>query len=496
MKKVAVVGYPNVGKSSLVNRLTGTREAVVHERPGVTRDRKELACEWNGRTFKLIDTGGVDFKDADPLAGSIREQARAGLADAQLAVLVVDARAGVRPGDEELADLLRGSPLPCIVAANKCDSVAELPLTAEFHRLGLGDPLAVSAAQGLGSGDLLDRIVELLDLQEPTQEEPAADAVRLAVIGRPNVGKSSLVNRFLGEERVIVSDLAGTTRDAIDTPLLVGDRPVVLIDTAGMRRQAKVADSVEYYTALRARRAAERADVALVVCDACDGVTAQDLRIAELAMKAGCATAIVLNKWDLQGEPGAGAHPSAAGGPEGGVAGARLPARLPAPPSGVCPLGCAPAGGVPVRVDLEHERARVAEKLRLRPRVLTVSAKTGRHTARLLTEAIALGDRVSARIPTPELNRFLAETTQARQPPAGTRRGAAGHRLKLIYMTQIGERPPRFAVQVNSRARVTRDYAYFLENRLRARYGLDGVPLIIDFVERGQRAQRRRARAA
>ncbi|MGO8904598.1 MAG: ribosome biogenesis GTPase Der [Solirubrobacteraceae bacterium] len=443
--KVAILGYPNVGKSSLINRLTGTREAVVHERPGVTRDRKELECEWNGRQFKLIDTGGVDFEDEDPLAGSIREQARAGLADARVAVLVVDARAGVRPGDEEIADLLRRSPVPSIVAANKCDSVTELPLAAEFHRLGLGDPLAVSAAQGLGTGDLLDRIVELLPAGDE-QEDP--DVVRLAVIGRPNVGKSSLVNRFLGEERVIVSEIAGTTRDAIDMPLLVGDRKLILVDTAGMRRQSKVSDSVEYYTSLRSRRAAERADVALVVCDAADGVTAQDLRIAELAMKAGCATAIVLNKWDMH------------------------------------------EGGEDV---LDQERRRVAEKLRLRPRVLTASAKSGRHVSRVLTEAIALGDRMAGRIPTPELNRFLAEAVQARQPPVGTRRGSSQHRLKLIYMTQIGERPPRFAIQVNSRARVTRDYAYFLENRLRARYAMDGVPLIIDFVERGQRG---RARAA
>jgi GTP-binding protein len=440
--KVAVVGYPNVGKSSLINRLTRSREAVVHERPGVTRDRKELDCDWNGRSFKLIDTGGVDFQDEQPLAGSIRDQARAGLAEAQVAVLVVDARAGVRPGDEELADLLRPMALPTIVAANKCDNLAELPLAAEFHRLGLGEPLPVSAAQGLGSGDLLDRIVELLP---QAAEEPDPDAVRLAVIGRPNVGKSSLVNRFLGEERVIVSPVAGTTRDAIDMPLLVAERKLILIDTAGLRRRSKVTDSVEYYTALRARRAAERADVAMVVCDAADGVTSQDLRIAELAMKAGCATAIVLNKWDLH---------------EGDEA------------------------------DLDRERARVAERLRLRPRVLTASAKTGRHVSRLLTEAIVLGDRAAGRIPTPELNRFLAEAVQARQPPVGIRRGSRHHRLKLIYMTQIGVRPPRFAIQVNSSARITRDYAYFLENRLRARYGLEGVPLIIDFVERGSRSRR------
>ena len=441
MLKVAIVGYPNVGKSSLINRLTGTREAVVHERPGITRDRKELQCEWNGRRFMLIDTGGVDFQDEDPLAGSIRDQARAGLADAQVAVLVVDSRAGVRPGDEEMADLLRRSQLPLIVAANKCDGVADMPLASEFHCLGLGAPIPVSAAQGLGTGDLLDRIVELLPEGE---DEPDGDAVRLAIIGRPNVGKSSLVNRFLGEERVIVSDVAGTTRDAIDMPLLVGERKLILVDTAGMRRQSKVEDSVEYYTALRSQRAAERADVALVVCDAREGVTAQDLRIAELAMKAGCATAIVLNKWDVR---------------EGS------------------------------EDDLDHERGRVAQKLRLRPRVLTASALTGRHVNRLLTEALALGDRMSSRIPTAELNRFLAETVQARQPPVGTRRGSSQHRLKLIYMAQIGERPPRFAIQINSRARVTRDYAYFVENRLRARYGMDGVPLVIDFVERGQRGR-------
>jgi GTP-binding protein len=444
MQKVAIVGYPNVGKSSLINRLAGTREAVVHERAGVTRDRKQIECDWNGRSFTLIDTGGMDFAQEDQLSGSIREQASAGLAEAQLAVLVVDARAGLRAGDEELAELLRGSPLQVIVAANKCDSPADIPSTAEFHRLGLGEPLAVSAAQGLGSGDLLDRIVALL-ADEPSDSRP--DALGLAVIGRPNVGKSSLVNRFLGEERVIVSALPGTTRDAIDTPLQLGERHLTLIDTAGMRRQSKVTDSVEYYTALRSQRAAERADVALVVCDAADGVTAQDLRIAELAMRAGCATAIVLNKWDLNEKD---------------------------------------------EQALDHERARVAEKLRLRPRVLTASAKTGRHVARLLTEVIALGDRMMGRIPTAELNRFLAEAIAARQPPVGMRGGSSQHRLKLIYMNQVGERPPRFTIQVNSRTRVTRDYAYFLENRLRNRYGMDGVPLIIDFVARGERSSRER----
>jgi len=268
------------------------------------------------------------------------------------------------------------------------------------------------------------------------------------VIGRPNVGKSSLVNRFAGAERVIVSPVAGTTRDAIDLPIEFEGRSLVLIDTAGLRRQAKVGESIEYYTSLRSRRAAERADVALVVCAATEGITAQDLRVAELAMRSGCATALVLNKWDIAGD-----------------------------------------------VDLEHERARAHQKLRLRPRVLTASANTGRNIERLLIEAVALADRSAARIPTPQLNRFLSDVVAARQPPAGGPRHS-GHRLKLVFMTQTGERPPRFSIQVNSRARVTRDYAYFIENRLRERYHLEGVPAIIDFVERNERRGRGRRAAA
>ena len=436
--KVAVFGYPNVGKSSLVNRFSQSREAVVHERPGVTRDRNEIVAEWNGRRFLLIDTGGMDFLDEDPMAGSIREQAQAALADADVAVLVVDAQTGARPGDEELADLLRRWPKPVIVAANKVDSVKSIPLASDFYGLGLGEPMAVSATQGLGTGDLLDRLVEALPEGDAVEEDE--ETIRLAIIGRPNVGKSSLVNRFLRSDRVIVSEVAGTTRDAIDLPLEVDGRRVIVVDTAGMRRQAKVTESVEYYTTLRSQRAVERADVALVVCDANDGVTAQDLRIAELAMKEGCATALVLNKWDVAAMP---------------------------------------------EEDLDHERAKVHNKLRLRPRVLTVSAKSGRNVDRLLKEAILLGDRLRTRIPTPQLNRFLSEVVQERQPPA-----KQGSRLRMLYMSQFQTRPPRFAVQVNSRNRVTRDYAYFVENRLRQRFGMDGIPLIIDFKERKGRDER------
>jgi GTPase len=452
--KVAIVGYPNVGKSSLVNRLTESREAVVHERPGVTRDRKELQTDWNGRALTLVDTGGVDLDDRDDLSRQIQGQARAALGDADLAVLVVDARAGLRPGDLEIADLLRRATTPVIVAANKIDTVKDLALAAEFHSLGLGDPIAVSAAQGLGTGDLLDRIVELGPApgeELPETEEP----IRLAVIGRPNVGKSSLVNRFLGAGtdgeavgRVIVSDVAGTTRDAIDLPMTFEGHSLVLVDTAGLRRQAKVGESLEYYTSLRSRRAAERAEVALVVCDATDGVTAQDFRVAEMAMQVGCATALVLNKWDLVADQGTAVGPD----------------------------------------ELDHERIRVNRKLRLRPRILTASAKSGRHVERILIEAVGLAERSRTRIPTPQLNRFISDVVAARQPPAGRRN--TNQRLKLLFMSQTGERPPRFSIQVNSHALVTRDYAYYLENRLRERYRMDGIPLVIDFVERAERRGR------
>ena len=431
LPKVAVVGYPNVGKSTLVNRLSGTREAVVHEQSGVTRDRKEVEAEWNGRAFLLVDTGGVDVEEPGGLAEGVRGQARAALAEADLALLVVDARAGLRPGDAELARELRGGPLPVIVAANKVDEGAQVAAAAEFYGLGLGDPLPVSATQGLGTGDLLDLVAERL----PGAAAEVDTAVRLAVIGRPNVGKSALVNRLLGEERVIVTPLAGTTRDAIDTRIEFDGRPVVLVDTAGLRRRTKVAGTIEYYAQLRSERAAERAAVAVLVCDATEGIRSEDLRIAEMAMRRKCATVVALNKWDLQGG------------------------------------------------DLEDAQARVRRKLRQRPRVMAVSALTGRGVKRLVAEALGLADRAAERIPTPELNRFLGDLQALREPPA-----VRGRRLRMYYMAQFETAPSRFAIQVNDRSRVTRDYAYFLENRLRERYGLDGVPLVIDFkTSRGRR---------
>jgi GTP-binding protein len=424
---VAVVGFPNVGKSTLVNRLAGGREAVTHADPGVTRDRKRVRCEWNGVAFELLDTGGIDIEDESELARDIQQQARLGIAEADVVMLVVDARAGVRAGDAELAKTLRGAEVPVVVVANKLDRPEDEHLTAELNRLGLGEPLAVSATHGLGSGDLLDRVVELLG--ERARPGEPDDAVRVAVIGRPNAGKSSLVNAFLGSERVIVSARAGTTRDAIDTEVEVDGRRVVLVDTAGLRRRSKVAGTVDYYAQLRSEHAVERADVALVVCDASEGVTAEDLRVAEIAMRAGCATLLALNKWDVTG------------------------------------------------TDIDDARARVERKLRLRPAVVTCSATRGRNVANLLPKALELADRAAERIPTPELNRFVADVV-AKTPPPSRR----GRRLRLYYAAQVGERPPRIAIQVNDRKLIVRDWAYHLENRLRETYALEGVPLVIDFV--------------
>jgi GTP-binding protein len=444
--KVAVIGYPNVGKSSLVNRLSDTREAVTDAQPGVTRDRKEIPAEWNGVSFTLVDTGGVDLTDSETLARQVQDQARFALEDAAAVLLVVDATAGLRPGDADLAKLLRASSVPAIIAANKLDRGEDAPLAAEFHGLGLGEPLPVSAAHGIGTGDLLDKVVETIRASAVPEEPEDDGAVSVAVIGRPNVGKSSLVNAFLGQERVIVDERAGTTRDSIDTRIEVDGRSVVLVDTAGLRRVSKVAGTVDYYAQLRSERAAERADVALVVCDAQDGITSEDLRISDLAMRNGCATIVVLNKWDV------------------------------------------------TATELEDAKARVATKLRLRPRVITASALSGRNVTRLMVEAVALADRSRARIATADLNRFVAEVQSQRSPPA-----VRGKRLRIFYAAQVESGPPRFRLHVNDRRLVVRDYGFFVENRLRERYHLEGVPLVIDFVDRERRGHRRsgpRANAA
>ncbi len=426
---VAIVGFPNAGKSTLVNRLTATRTAVVHETPGVTRDRKELVCEWNGRRFLLIDTGGVDIADQSPLTRSVAEQAQAAIAEADLVLFVTDARAGVMPGDEELAVILRRSRKPVLVIANKIDDPAQDSLAFEFHRLGLGDPVPLSALHGHGTGDLLDAVVTMLPGAGP--QEVGAEAIRVAILGRPNVGKSSLLNALLGEERVIVSEQPGTTRDAIDTVLRRGDRTFVLVDTAGLRRKRKQRQGIEYYSELRALAAAERADVALVLVDAGEGLVDQDLAVADVARKAQCSTVVVLSKWDIS------------------------------------------------QTAIEDVRPRIESRLRQRPPLVTVSAQTGRGISRLLDRIEELFAKHTSRIGTGELNRFLGELREKREPPA-----KGGRRLNLLYGTQTQVRPPRFRFFVNDPGLITRDYAYWVENQLRERYELEGVPVSIDFVRR------------
>jgi GTP-binding protein len=440
---VAVIGFPNVGKSTLVNRLAGGREAVTDPEPGVTRDRRALECEWNGLAFDLIDTGGVDLADADELARAVQAQARAAIEEAEVILLVVDARAGLGPGDTDLADLLRRSNRPVVVAANKIDRPEDEPLAAEVNALGLGEPLPVSASHGLGTGDLLDRVVAELraGASERTEIEEEVPP-RIAILGRPNVGKSSLLNALLGSERVIVSERAGTTRDPVDTEAEVDGERLILVDTAGIRRRGKVAGNIGYYAQLRSERAAERADAAIVVCDAREGLTAEDLRVSELAMRSGCAVVLALNKWDIS------------------------------------------------RADLDDARARAARKSRLRPPVLACSALTGRGVRAVLREAISLAGKAASRIPTPQLNRFIAGVVADRPPPQ-----RHGKRLRLYYAAQVGRRPPRFAIQVNDRRLISREWAFHLENRLRESYELQGVPLVIEYVPRRGRRNRSAERA-
>jgi GTP-binding protein len=426
----AIVGFPNVGKSTLVNRLTATRTAVVHEEPGVTRDRKDIVCEWSGRRFILIDTGGVDLANRSEITRQIAAQARTAIDEADLVLFVVDAQAGVTPGDEEVAELLRRSDRAVLLIANKVDDPTRTDQIHEFHRLGLGEPVPISGLHGHGTGDLLDTILERLP-GASKRPEISEDAIRVAILGRPNVGKSSLLNTLVGEERVIVSEVPGTTRDSIDTVVQRGDRTFVFVDTAGLRRKRRQRQGIEYYSELRALQAAERADVALVLIDTSEGLVDQDLAVADIARKAQCATLVVLSKWDI------------------------------------------------TTIGIEDVRDRLEARLRQRPPVVTVSSKTGRGIQRLFDRIEGLFEKYTARISTGELNRFLQALREQREPPS-----RRGKRLNLLYATQTSVRPPRFRAFVNDPGLITRDYAYWVENKLRERFDLQGIPVSIDFVRR------------
>lgn len=442
--RVAVAGPPNAGKSTLINRLCGVREAVTHADRGVTRDWRPIPCEWNGLAFELIDTGGIDRSDSEPLSEQIREQARAAIAAADVILAVVDVNAGLGPAETELAEELRPLGKRTLLAVNKVDSDAAEHLAAELHGLGLGEPFPVSAAQGRGTGDLLDAVVDALrereeqgDERGPIDEEDEFGPPRIALLGRPNVGKSSLLNRILGTNRVIVSDLAGTTRDPVDTEVAFEGEPIVLVDTAGLRRPSKAGGDVGRFSQMRTERAAEAADAAIVVCDASEGLTSEDLRITELAMRFDCATVLAMNKWDE------------------------------------------------TRCDLDDVTARAARKIRMRPPVRACSAETGRGVQKVVADAVRLAHKSAERVRTSDLNRLVTDVA-AKHPPPSRR----GRRLKLLYAAQVGRRPPRIAIQVNDRSLVVRDWAYHLENSVREAYGLEGVPLVIDYVGRQEQRPR------
>ena len=435
---VAIVGRPNVGKSTLFNRIVGRREAIVDARPGVTRDRHFGTAEWNGRRFWLVDTGGLAPDAADPLNRAVRAQVETAIAESDLLLFVVDVASGVHPADLEIARLLRKSQRPIILVANKADQLPEDTRHLAFYELGLGDPFPVSAAVGKNSGDLLDVVAERLPPDEGADTE---GAIRVAVVGRPNVGKSSLLNRLLGQERLVVAAEPGTTRDAIDTPFEYNGHAIVFIDTAGLRKRAKVTDDIEFYSTLRTTRAIERADVCVLVVDATDGVHAQDLKIAQQAWDQGAGLIIAVNKWDLIEEKETNTA----------VRGERLLIE-----------------GAPF--------------LQFIP-FLYVSAKTGQRVPKLLDLILEVAAEREKRVPTAEVNRVLASLVDRQQPPQ-----PVGESVRLLYGSQIGTAPPRFAIVSNRPDAIPESYTRYLLNGFREAWEFVGAPVGIKF--RRRRAQR------
>ena len=435
---VAIVGRPNVGKSTLFNRIVGRREAIVDARPGVTRDRHFGTAEWNGRRFWLVDTGGLVPDAADPLNRAVRAQVETAIAESDLLLFVVDVASGVHPADLEIARLLRKSQRPIILVANKADQLPEDTRHLAFYELGLGDPFPVSAAVGKNSGDLLDVVAERLPPDEGADTE---GAIRVAVVGRPNVGKSSLLNRLLGQERLVVAAEPGTTRDAIDTPFEYNGHAIVFIDTAGLRKRAKVTDDIEFYSTLRTTRAIERADVCVLVVDATDGVHAQDLKIAQQAWDQGAGLIIAVNKWDLIEEKETNTA----------VRGERLLIE-----------------GAPF--------------LQFIP-FLYVSAKTGQRVPKLLDLILEVAAEREKRVPTAEVNRVLASLVDRQQPPQ-----PVGESVRLLYGSQIGTAPPRFAIVSNRPDAIPESYTRYLLNGFREAWEFVGAPVGIKF--RRRRAQR------
>lgn len=431
---VAIVGRPNVGKSALFNRIVGQRIAIVEGEPGITRDRIYAQSEWAGRKFTLVDTGGIDFGEDDGFGALAREQAERAMEEADLLLFVVDARTGLLPADHEVAEVLRRSQKPVLLVANKVDDAAFTHAATEFFALGLGDPFSVSAEHGRGIGDLLDRVMERLPADVDEREEE--NEIRIAVIGRPNVGKSSLVNRLLGEERSIVSDVPGTTRDAIDSSVERDGVRFTLVDTAGIRRRSRIEESVEHYSVIRALRAIDRSDVCLMLLDATELVTEQDKRIAGYAHEAGKAMIIIVNKWDLVEKDSK-------------------------------------------TINKFEEKIRQQLGFLLYAPILFISAKTGQRVRHIFELAVYVANQHALRIPTGRLNQLVHDATMKRQPPSDK-----GLRLKVLYATQTGVKPPTIVLFVNEPKLMHYSYLRYIENQLREGFGFVGTPIVLRLRKR------------
>ena len=435
---VAIVGRPNVGKSMLFNRLVGRRLSIVEDTPGVTRDRLYAECEWCGRRFDIVDTGGIEPTTDSEILLYMREQAQIAINSATVIVLVTDIRTGVTAADKDVANMLLRSRKPVVLAVNKADSTgAEDPAIYEFYSLGLGDPIAVSAVHGHGTGDLLDECLKHFPPAEEEDEED--DCIKVAVIGKPNVGKSSLINRILGEKRLIVSDIAGTTRDAVDTMFENEQGRYMFIDTAGIRRKSKVDEKIEKFSVMRSQLAVERADVCIIMIDARDGVTEQDTKIAGLAHESGKACIVAVNKWDLVDK-------------ETGT--------------------------------MEKMRKDIMRDLSFMSYapIIFISAATGQRTEKLFELINFVNDQSNMRISTGMLNNVLADAQARVQPPTDK-----GRRLKIYYMTQTGIKPPNFVIFCNSRELFHFSYQRYIENQLRTVFGLEGTPIRIVIRQKGDK---------
>jgi ribosome-associated GTPase EngA len=435
---VAIVGRPNVGKSTLFNKLIGQRLSIVDDTPGVTRDRIYGDCEWSGRKFSLVDTGGIEPNTSDVLLAQMRMQAQLAIDAADVIIFVTDVRTGLVASDADIASMLQKSGRPVVLCVNKCDTVGGPPAEFyEFYNLGLGDPVAVSSVHGHGSGDLLDAVVQLLP--EEQEDDSDGELIRVAVIGKPNVGKSSLINKICGEERCIVSDIAGTTRDAIDTTVETEYGRFTFIDTAGLRRKSKVEENIERYSNLRAQMAVERADVCAIMIDATVGFTDQDSKVAGLAHEAGKGCVIVVNKWDAVEKDG---HTM-----------------------------------IDYRKSLEEDFSFMSYAP-----IIFISAKTGQRLDRLFELIKHVANSNAMRIATGMLNDVLAQAVARVQPPTDK-----GRRLKIYYMTQASVRPPTFVCFVNSADLFHYSYQRYLENRIRETFGLEGTPVRMIVRERGDK---------